>query len=329
MRAFISGTGSYLPSRVMSNEELCAIVPDSEPAWIREKLGIDARRIAADDEQASDLGAHACRRAMEMAEVEPDGIDGIICAVGTGDVLTPATAGVIQQKLGIANKCFGVDVKMACAGTIGGISMARGLIESRQARHILVVGTQVISRTSLDWTDRRTAPIFGDGAGAVVVSGTDRPAQGVLQSRLHTDGSLFHIVGQYGGGTSDPLTPELVAARRHMLTMDGRAVWDCAMREMPAVVREVLEAEGVSVSAVDFVVSHQANKRLLHSVLEELGVPTDKTYTNVERYGNTVAASAMVALDESWRQGLFSRGDLIVLLAIGAGMAWGAHLIRW
>ena len=313
----------------MGNVELCERVPGSDPDWILDKLGIETRRLAADHENASDLGANACRAAMESAELEPNDIDGIICAVGTGDILTPATAGIIQNKLGITNKCFALDVKMACAGTISGISMARGLIESGQCKHVLVVGTQIISRTSLDWDDRRTAPIFGDGAGAVVVSPSPDGERGIIESKLHTDGSLVNIVGQYGGGTADPLTAELVAAKRHKLTMDGRAVWDCAIREMPAVVREILDAQKMAVSDVDFVVSHQANKRLLFAVLDDLGVPTTKTYTNVERYGNTVAASAMIALDESSRTGLIKPGDLIVLLAIGAGMAWGAHLIRW
>ncbi len=329
MRAYIAGTGSYLPTRVMDNVELCSIVPDSAPEWISRKLGIEARRIAAPDEQASDLGANAARAALEMAGLEPDALDGILCAVGTGDVITPATAGYIQQKLGCTNKCFAMDLKFACAGTISGIAMARGLIESGQAEHVLVVGTQVITRTSLDWTDRRTAPIFGDGAGAVVVSRSPDGRRGLLASKLRTDGSLAHIVGQYGGGTIDPLTAELVAERRHKLVMDGREVWDCAVREMPAVVREVLALGNATVSDVDFVVSHQANKRLLMAVLEELGVPPERTYTNVERYGNTVAASAMIALDETVRQGLVRPGQLIVLLAIGAGMAWGAHLVRW
>ena len=313
----------------MTNEELCERVPGSDPKWIRDKLGIVARRIAADDEQASDLAAFASDRALTSANVAPDEVDGIICAVGTGDVLSPATAGYIQQKLGITNRCFALDVKMACAGTISGIGMARAFIESGQARHIVVVGTQVITRTSLDWDDRRTAPIFGDGAGACVVSPSTDEGRGILQSRMHTDGSLADIVGQFAGGTREPLTVDVVAKKRHTVKMDGRAVWDCAMREMPGVVREVLDAEGVDVCDIDFVVSHQANKRLLHSVLETLGIPTSKTYTNVENYGNTVAASALVCLDEASRTDLIRRGDLIVVLAIGAGMSWGAHLMRW
>ena len=313
----------------MTNAELCERVPNCSADWIEEKLGISARRIAADEEQASDLGVAAARKAIASAGIQADEVDGIICAIGTGDVITPATASYIQEKLSIQNKCFAFDLHMACAGTVSGITMARGLIESGMYQHILVLGTQVISRTSLDWDDRTTAPIFGDGAGAVIVSRSTDKNRRIIDSRLHTNGSLAEIVGQYGGGTRDPLTPELVAEKRHKLRMDGRAVWNCAVAEMPAVVRDLLESQNVTVEDVDFVVSHQANKRLLFAVLDELNIPTHKTYTNVEQYGNTVAASAMVALDEAVEKQLVKSGDLIVLLAIGAGMSWGAHLIRW
>jgi len=313
----------------MTNAELCKRVPNCSAEWIEEKLGISARRIAADEEQASDLGVAAAKNAIASAGIQPDEIDGIICAIGTGDVITPATASYIQEKLSIQNKCFAFDIHMACAGTISGITMARGLIESGMYQHILVLGTQVISRTSLDWDDRTTAPIFGDGAGAVIVSRSTDENHRIIDSRLHTNGRLAEIVGQYGGGTRDPLTPELVAEKRHKLRMDGRAVWSCAVAEMPAVVRDLLKSQALTVDDVDFVVSHQANKRLLFAILDELKIPTQKTYTNVERYGNTVAASAMVALDEAVDEELIKSGDLILLLAIGAGMSWGAHLIRW
>lgn len=325
----MTGTGSYLPVRVMTNEEVCRTATGTSDAWIRERLGIETRRIAAPNEQTSDLGAHAAARALEAAGVLPNELDGIICAVGTGDVQTPATACYIQQKLGITTKCFAFDVKLACAGAIGGLMMARGLIEAGLARHILVVGAHIISRVSLDWTDRNTAPIFGDGAGAVIVSRSDDPSAGILESRLHSDGSLTEIVGMYGGGTREPLTPELVARGGHFLRMDGRAVWECAVREVPAVIREVLEAACLPVDAIDFMISHQANKRLLATILDQVGIPLEKTFTNVEKYGNTVAASALIALDEAVRFGKIKRGDLVLLSAIGAGMSYGAHLIRW
>jgi 3-oxoacyl-[acyl-carrier-protein] synthase-3 len=181
----------------------------------------------------------------------------------------------------------------------------------------------------VDPSDKVTAGLFGDGAGAVIVSPSRDGDRGILASRLHTNGAEAEIIGQFAGGTREPLTPENVAAGRHRLTMDGRAVWESAVREVPRVVNEVLEAAGFALADVDFLVSHQANKRLLLQIIETLGLPREKTYTNVERYGNTTSASALVALDEAVRSEKIRQGHLVVLVAIGAGMSWGAHLIRW
>jgi 3-oxoacyl-[acyl-carrier-protein] synthase III len=327
-RAYISGTGSYLPERVMTNEEVCRRAPTTDE-WIRNKLGIESRRIAREDQQTSDLAVIAIQNALAAAKLSPDDVDGIICSVGVGDVPVPATACYIQEKLGIENKCFAFDIKMACAGAIGGVMIARGLVESGLARHVVVAGTQVMSRTILDWTDRTTAPIFGDGAGAAIVSTSPDPKTGVLVSKLHADGSLTGIVGQFVGGTQQWYTPELVRDGKVRLEMDGRAVWDCAVTVLPEVIQEVVREGGVRVEDIDFVVSHQANKRLLLHVLERSNIPLSKTYTNIEKYGNTSAASALIALDECVRQGLVKSGQLILFMAIGAGMIWGAHLIRW
>ncbi len=312
----------------MTNEEVCAIAPDSDADWIERKLGIKTRRIAAEDEHTSDMAVAATIQALEAAGIVAEELDGIICSVGAGDVPVPATACYIQEKLGISHtKGFAFDVKMACAGAVGGTMLARGLVESGMARHILVTGTQLISRTTLNWKDRTTAPIFGDGAGAVVISASPDGERGFIESRLRNDGSLTHIVGQYVGGTREWYSAE--NADRIHVEMDGRAVWDTAVRELPAVLTEVVEAGGYQVSDLDFVISHQANKRLLSTVLDKVGVPLSKTYTNVERYGNTVAASAFIALDEAVRETYIRPGNLVVLMAIGAGMSWGAHLIRW
>ena len=313
----------------MTNAEVCRLAPGCEESFIVEKLGIHERRIAAEDEQTSDLALHAANRAIEAAGIDRHQIDGMICSVGTGDVPVPATACYIQEKLGISGtKCFAFDIKMACAGAIGGTMMARSLIESGMAKHVLVIGTQIISRTTLDWRDRTTAPIFGDGAGAVIVSRSP-DERGFLESRLHSDGSLTEIVGQYVGGTKTWYTPESIQNGEVKLVMDGRAVWDCAADVLPKVIHDVVGSAGYTLADVDFVVAHQANKRLLYHVLELTGVPLSKTFTNIERYGNTVAASAFIALDECVRQRRVKRNDLIVFLAIGAGMTWGAHLIRW
>ena len=329
MRATISGTGSYVPELVVTNEELSARIPGCDPDWIREKLGIESRRVARPDQQESDLAKEASIRAIEDAGLQPSDIDGIIMANGPGDVAAPATAAFLQHKLGIPGHCYAFDLKMACAGTIGAILMARGQVESGLAKHVLVAGAYVPSRTSVNPNDRAVAPIFGDGGSAVVVSRSDDDRRGILASRLRTDGSLAEIVGRFPGGSRQPLTPELVADNGHFLKMDGRAVWKVAIRVLPEVIKQVVADGGATVSDLQFVVSHQANKKLLLAALAELGVSADRTFTNVETYGNTGPASALLALDEAARGGCFSRGDLIVLLAIGAGMTWGAHLIRW
>lgn len=329
-RAAILGTGSYLPARIVTNAEVAASAPGCDPDWVVEKLGIHARRVAAPDEQTSDMGAVAIRRALEAAGVAAESLDGIICSVGVGDVPIPATACYIQEKLGIApQKGFAFDVKMACAGAIGGTMLARGLIESGIVQRIAVVGTHIMSRTILDWSDRTVAPIFGDGAAAVIMGPASREGQGILESVLRSDGSLTGIVGQYIGGTKEWFTPEAVRDGKIKLEMNGRAVWDCATRELPAVIQEVLARGGHRIEDLDFVVSHQANKRLLFHVLELAGISLEKTHTNIEQYGNTVAASAMIALDESVRLGRIRPGNLVLMMAIGAGMIWGAHLIRW
>jgi 3-oxoacyl-[acyl-carrier-protein] synthase-3 len=312
----------------MTNAEVCQRAPTTEE-WIKTRLGIETRHIAAPDQQTSDLAVNAIWSALDGARLKPNEIDGIICSVGVGDVPVPATACYIQEKLGITNNCFAFDIKMACAGAVGGLMIARGLIESGLSRNVVVVGTQVMSRTILDWTDRTTAPIFGDGAGAAIVSASPDPKTGILVSKLHADGRLTGIVGQFVGGTQQWLTPELVRDGKVRLEMDGPKVWDCAVSVLPAVIRAVADEAGISVSDIDFVVSHQANKRLLLHVLETAGVPLSKTYTNIEHYGNTSAASALIALDECERKKLIRRGQLVLFMAIGAGMIWGAHLIRW
>jgi 3-oxoacyl-[acyl-carrier-protein] synthase-3 len=231
--------------------------------------------------------------------------------------------------LGITNHGFAFDIKMACGGGVGGMSIARGMVESGMARHIAIVGTQVMSRTILDWTDRTTAGIFGDGAGAAIVSHSPDPKSGILVSRMHADGNLTHIVGQYVGGTETWYTPELVRDGKVRIEMDGRAVWDCAVRVLPELIDEVLDEAGLEVDDIDFVISHQGNKRLLLHILEQSKIPLSRTYTNIHKYGNTSSASALIALDESVRLGHIQRGHLVLFLAIGAGMNWGAHLIRW
>jgi 3-oxoacyl-[acyl-carrier-protein] synthase-3 len=314
---------------VITNAEVIARGAPVTEEWIKAKLGVETRRMAAPDEQASDLAKKAAERALESAGLPASAIDGIICSVGTGDVPNPATASYVQAKLGIEKRAFAFDIKLACAGSIAGVMLGRSLVESRMAKHVLVVGTQLFSRTTLDRKDKQTAALFGDGGGALIVSPAPDARSGILESRLHNDGTLTEIIGQYIGGTRQWFTPEAVAENKIVVTMDGRAIWDVAVRELPELMRELVTAGGHSLDDVDFVVSHQANERLLKEVMRVAGVPESKSFTNVHRYGNTGAASALVALDEAVREGFVCRGQLIIFLAIGAGMGWGGHLIRW
>lgn len=309
----------------MTNAEVCAKAPTTEE-WIETRLGIRQRRIAAPDEQASDMGTHAARSAVASAGIALDQVDVILCALGIADVPAPATAAYIQHKLGMTHHPLAMDVRAACAGGLGGIHLARGMVESGLARHVLVVGSQLGSRTAVDWTHRVTAPLFGDGAGAVVVGGTTQEDKGILAGRMYTDGSQTEIVGHYGGGTREPNPADPL---RRFIQMDGKAVWDAAVVALPATVREALADAGMSTADVDFVVGHQANRRLLLHILSLLEVPPERTFTNVEVYGNTAAASALIALDEAVRGGHLRPGMRTVLMAIGAGLTWGALVMKW
>lgn len=313
----------------MTNAEVVARGAPTTEEWIKTKLGVETRHQAAPDEQTSDLAAKAATRALEMAQLGPADLDGIICSVGIGDVPNPATASYIQAKLGVPTRAFAFDLKLACAGSIAGVMVARGMIESGMAKNLLVTGTQLFSRTTQDWSDKTTAGLFGDGAGAVIVSASPDPERGILASRLHNDGSKSELIGQYVGGTRQWYTPELVRDGRIVVEMKGREVWDVAVETLPAVMHEVVEAGGYRLADVDFVVSHQANERLLRKILEVAGFPAERSVANIARYGNTGAASALLALDEAVRRGHVAPGKLILFMAIGAGIGWGAHLIRW
>lgn len=328
-RAYVAGTGSYLPEKVLTNADVIARGVPATEEWIETKLGIRTRHIAAEDQQTSDLAVHAIRAALDDAGLQARDLDGLICSVGIGDVPLPATACYIQEKLGIKHGAFAFDVKMACAGSVGGMMIARGMIESGLAKRICITGTQVMSRTILDWKDRNVGPLFGDGAGAVILGPSPDRARGIVESRFHADGSHTGIIGQYIGGSREWLTPEAVRDGKIRLEMDGRAIWDVAVDLLPKVIHEVVDGAGLRVDDINFVVSHQANKRLLCHVMERAGVPLHKTHVNIERYGNTGPASSLIALDEVAKKGLVKAGDLVLFMAIGAGMMWGAHLIRW
>jgi 3-oxoacyl-[acyl-carrier-protein] synthase III len=326
MRSQIMGTGSYAPSKVLDNAYFERIVQTTSD-WIVDRTGIRERRMASPAEATSDLALVATRRALEMAEVDPADLDLIVMGTITPDMPFPSTAALLQGMLG-NEKAFAFDVSAACSGSLYALSIADRYVSSGIAKRALVVGADMLTRI-VDWRDRNTCILFGDGAGAIVLGPTDDPRRGVQSIHLHTDGSQWEILHQPGPGSRRPLTPELLASGKQYLSMNGREVYKFAVRALEDACREAMAANHLTAGDVGYVIAHQANKRILDATLERLGIPASKCWMNLERYGNTSAASVPTTLDEANRAGWFSPGDTILVMSIGAGMAWGAGVIRW
>ena len=322
--ATVVGLGSVLPERVVTNAEFEKLV-DTSDEWIRERTGIRERHIAAPGETTSDLAVEAARNALDAAGIAPEQLDLIVCATLTADTPIPSTAVWVQRKLGIGAPAF--DVNAACAGFSYALSTGTAFIESGQAETVLVIGAEVLSSV-MDYTDRTTCILFGDGAGAVVLRPSESP--GVVGSVLGADGRAAEILIIPAGGSARPASHETVDARDHAIRMpNGREVFKRAVVEMTNACRELLEKSGYAPEDVDVLIPHQANARILIAVAERLGVPLDKAVVDVETVGNTSAASIPIALDRAWRAGRVKVGDLVLLTSFGAGLAWGANLIRW
>lgn len=326
-RAHILGTGRELPARVVTNADIAARVATTDE-WIRKQLGIVERRFADDDVQTSDLAAAAARRALVAARTAPAELQAIVVALGNGDVASPATACYVQEKLG-AFGAVAFDIRAACAGFSVGLDLAKDMVESGAKERVLVIGADIASRTKIDWRDRTTPAIFADGAGAAVVGPSPHPERGFLSARLGSDGRGKDVVVMKGGGSLSPFTAETLERGEQFVQMDGKGVWEWATRELPAVIRAALAAAGLRTSDVALLVTHQASLRLLQAVMAELGLGADRVHTTIERYGNTLSASLPITLDEAVERGRVKPGDVVVLAAIGAGMTWGAHVLRW
>jgi 3-oxoacyl-[acyl-carrier-protein] synthase-3 len=320
----ITGLGVHVPERVLTNDELATMV-DTSDEWIRERTGIGERHFAADGEVTSDLAAAAARIALETAGIAAEHLDLIVCATLSPDTPIPATAVWVQRKLGIGAPAF--DVNAACAGFSFAMSTGTAFIESGQAETVLVIGAEVLSRV-LDFGDRTTCILFGDGAGSVVLRRSEAP--GVLGSVLGSDGRAAEILIIPAGGTRRPASHETVEARDHSIRMPkGREVFKRAVVEMSNACRELLEKSGYTPDDVNVLIPHQANARIMIAVAERLGIGLDRSVVDVETVGNTSAASIPIALDRAWRAGRVHEGDLVLLTSFGAGLAWGANLIRW
>ncbi|ULA63983.1 MAG: hypothetical protein LZF86_110683 [Nitrospira sp.] len=324
MNARITGTGSYAPSRIMTNAELERMVATSDE-WIRERTGISERHIAASGEACSDLAVQAGRRALAAAGIAASDLDMILVATCTGDYPLPATACLVQHQLG-ATKAAACDLSAACCGFVYALSVADAYVRTGM-RHVLVIGSEVMSAMT-DWTDRNTCILFGDGAGAAVVSASDE-TRGILSTHLRSDGSLCDLIAVPGGGSRMPPSDQVVAERAHFIKMKGNETFKVAVRMLEEVARETLAANRLTVEDLDLYVPHQANVRILKAVTERLGLPLEKVMLNLERYGNTSAASIPIALDEAVRAGRVQDGSLVMLGAFGAGLTWASALIRW
>jgi 3-oxoacyl-[acyl-carrier-protein] synthase-3 len=262
-----------------------------------------------------------------MSGTRAEDLDAIIVATISPDMPLPSCAVLVQAKLG-ATRAFAFDLSAACAGSLYGLSIADQFIRSGRARRILVIGAELLSRL-VDWTDRNTCVLFGDAAGAMVIGPTDDPARGLLSTHLHSDGTAAGILSIPGGGSLYPQSAEVLAANMHKIAMNGREIYKFAVRVLPQAILEALDANGLAVGDIDHLVVHQANARIVESVLERLAIPIEKCWFNLDRYGNTSSASLPISLDEANRAGRLREGDVIAMMAIGAGMTWGSALMRW
>ena len=322
--ATITGVGSVLPPNRVPNAWFEDKVETTD-AWIRERTGIEARHFVDEGVVTSDLAVEASRIALETAGADPSQVDMIVCASVTGDTPFPSTAVWVQQKLGLT--CPAFDVNAACAGFSYALATATGFVQAGMADTVLLIGAEVFSRI-LDFSDRQTCVLFGDGAGAVVLQAADRP--GIEGTVLGADGTAAEILIMPGGGSREPATVETVRAERHRIHMpNGREVFKRAVVEMAAACKEVLEKNGHTTDDVDLLIPHQANARIMTAVADRLHIPHDKAVIDVAEVGNTSAASIPIALDRAYRAGRMHEGDLVVFTSFGAGLTWGATAMRW
>jgi 3-oxoacyl-[acyl-carrier-protein] synthase III len=325
MKSRIIGTGSYLPKRIVTNRDLERIVETTEN-WILERTGIRERRIADETEAASDLALPAARQALEAARIDANDLDLIIVATTTPDMFFPSTACILQDQLG-AYQAAAFDISAACSGFVYALSVSDQFIRNGVYKRVLIVGSEVMSRI-LDWTDRNTCVLFGDGAGAAVLERTQGD-RGVLSTHLHSDGRLWGLIQVPGGGSRIPPSASMLAERKQYIKMKGNETFKVAVRTFEEAVIETLKAAHIQPSELSLLIPHQANIRIIKAVAERLGLPMEKVVLNMDRCGNTSAASIPIALDETVRQGRIKNGDLVLFEAFGAGLTWASALVRW
>lgn len=324
MRSVILGTGSGAPPHVVTNRDLEARM-DTSDEWITQRTGIRERRIAAPGEKWTDFMVPACRAALEMAQVDPSELDLIIAGTMTADMIMPSGGCALQSALG-AKKAVGFDLAAACSGFIYGLTVADRFIRAEPHLKVLVAGGELVSHR-VDWNDRGTAVLFGDGGGAAVLTGAEGD-RGLLATRIRSNGDLWNLLYIPGGSSADPFRAEL-DPRLTKIHMRGNDLFKVAVKSMEDVCREVVAAAGLTPADVDLVIPHQANLRIIEAVANRLGVEMDRVFVNVQNYGNTSAGTIPIALDEAVRGGRVKQGDVVLMPVFGGGLTWGAVCLRW
>ncbi|MBS3733934.1 MAG: ketoacyl-ACP synthase III [Phycisphaerae bacterium] len=324
IRAAVTGLGIALPDRVMTNADFEKIVETSDE-WITQRTGIKTRHIASEGESTATLAAAAAQRAIDDAGIAPADLDLIICATITPDMTCPSTACFIQEAIG-ATDVAAMDLSAACSGFLYGLSIASKFIETGMYRNVLVLGAETLSRFT-DYTDRSSCVIFGDGAGAVVLSATDKPGRGIRYSVMHADGTGWDLIHVPSGGSRSPATHETVDAHGHFLKMRGRDVYKFAVEKMQWLLGDCMNACDLTPDDVDLVIPHQVNIRIIRSATEKYGFPMDKVYVNIDRYGNTSAGSIPLAMGDARREGKIGPGSTLMLVAFGAGLTWAGVVL--
>jgi 3-oxoacyl-[acyl-carrier-protein] synthase-3 len=322
----ILATGRYLPDQVVTNDDLSKRM-DTSDEWIRTRTGIRERRIAPDHVSAAELGAEAARRAMERADVEPGEVDLVVLCTSTPDRWLPATSCDAQALLGCSN-AFAFDVMAACTGFLYSLSVAEGFLAARRGDIALVIAAEKMS-SIVNWNDRSTCVLFGDGAGAAVLRRSNGSGRGILSSHMRSDGNLAALLQRPAGGTIEPITQCVLDQARHLVQMQGREIFKSAVRNMAEACDVALQQAGMTAADIDVLVPHQANARIIEATAKYANVPMDKVFVNVDRYGNMSSASVPVGLDEAQEQGLIGPGANVLIVAFGAGLTWGAQVLRW
>lgn len=326
-RVRIVSTGSYVPEKVLTNAELEKMVETSDD-WITTRTGIKERRIAAANEATSDLGAKAAEEALKKAGVSGQDVELIIVATITPDMLFPSTACLIQEKIG-AKRALAFDIEAACSGFVYTLEIARQFIQSGSVNNALVIGAEKLS-SIIDWTDRNTCVLFGDGAGAAFLQRSDsNQSHGIISSELGADGSKNQLLCMPGGGSKIPASDESLKAKHHFLKMDGKETFKNAIQAMTGAAKRALKSSNVPLSEIKWIIPHQANQRILTAVAEKTGAEPSQLFMNVDRFGNTSAASIGIALNELENNDALDPGDKILLLAFGAGLTWAAMVVEW